>query len=182
MLALRTDGRSRGCRDEEATRGSRRDLTRLEPSEKYGIHGFQFGQCAPLLVVRLLLFTLKATDGPPSDGRGASTLLFGAAGGYLRKLCGHMALLTGPADGSGHLSEASTAWRRRWIDLLEACQLLGTCYDGIRRGHQSGRSAPTLNTFSCSVTCTESTGARPYTCAGGTRLTPCSRPPQRLRL
>ena len=44
---------------------------------------------------------------------------------------------------------------RRWIDLLEACQLLGACCVGIRRGHQSGRSAPTLNTLSCSVTSTE---------------------------
>ena len=43
----------------------------------------------------------------------------------------------------------------RWIDLLEACQLLGACRVGIRRGHQSGRSAPTLNTLSCSVTSTE---------------------------
>ena len=44
---------------------------------------------------------------------------------------------------------------RRWIDVLEACQLLGACCVGIRRGHQSGRSAPTLNTLSCSVTSTE---------------------------
>ena len=44
---------------------------------------------------------------------------------------------------------------RRWIDLIEACQLLGACCVGIRRGHQSGRSAPTLNTLSCSVTSTE---------------------------
>ena len=69
----------------------------------------------------------------------------------LRAICGHPALPAGPTDGPGHLEKRG----RRWLDVLEACQLLGACCVGIRRGHQSGRSAPTLNTLSCSVTSTE---------------------------
>ena len=80
----------------------------------------------------------------------------------------------------------ASSWPSRWprppekrgwrcFDVLAAGHLLAARCGGPTHSLQSGRSAPTLNPLSCSVTCTEPPGARALRETAESRFCDCQR-------
>ena len=67
--------------------------------------------------------------------------------------------------------------KRGWsrLDVLAACHHLGACCVDPTHSLQSGRSAPTLNPLSCSVTYIEPPGARAQRETAARRFCDCQR-------